>query len=70
VQLKTCACIASGDELFAEAHHLQQLQRARLDAERTGFTCAIEKPVDDPKPRAERLKLGRQREPGWTCADD
>jgi hypothetical protein len=35
VQLETSACIPSGDEPFPEAERLQQLQRARLDAERT-----------------------------------
>jgi hypothetical protein len=70
VQLEASACIPSGDEPFPEAERLQQLQRARLDAERTGLTRAIAEPVDNPKPRAERLKLGRQGEPGWACADD
>jgi hypothetical protein len=70
VQLETCACLASGHELFAEAERLEQLQRARLDGERPGFTCAIDKAIDDPKPHAKHLKLRRQRESSWTCADD
>jgi hypothetical protein len=42
VQLQAGARIASSDEQFPEAEHLQQLECARLDGERTGFTCAIE----------------------------
>jgi hypothetical protein len=70
VQFEARTRIASGDELFPQAEHLQQLQRARLDAERTGFTCAIPQSVDDPKPRAECLKLGCQRQSSRTGAND
>jgi hypothetical protein len=62
VEFEAGARVASRHEAFPEAEHLKQFECARLHAQGTGFTCAIQQPIDDPKPDRETLKLCRQRE--------
>jgi hypothetical protein len=57
------------DQRLRDPEPTQHLERARL-RERARFVHAIELPVDDPDASAERVELGREREPGRPGAND
>ena len=64
VQFETSVRIAASDRRVAQPEQLQQLEAARLDAERARFATAIVKLVDNAKPCAEPLQLEGQCQPG------
>jgi hypothetical protein len=60
---------AGREQALGDPRGLQQLERARVDAERFGVLGAGRVPVDDPHRAAQARKLERGGEPGRPGAD-
>jgi hypothetical protein len=60
VELHPHRVVAARQQLLGHPQPPQDLQRARLDRQRTRLMHTVELPVDDPHRRAEGLELGGQ----------
>ena len=62
--------VAPLDQLLGQPQPAQDLQGARLDAQRARLMHPVQLPVDDANGRPERLELGGQGEAGRPGPDD
>ena len=70
VENETRTRVAARDERVGKADELKDLESAGLHGQRARLTCAVQGPIDDAKPSAERPQLRREREPGRAGSHD